>query len=342
MSDKILKALNNKPKKIAKPKVTSLKKGSKKLTVADTESAQKKTKSKKRPGRPRKKPLKEEEPRRGISHEPADLDNVLEIVYCMPLILKKVVSFFKSLASNEIQIIFRPTHIIFYSRDHHEKSRIRIKIDGHKLNHYYCVKEFSIGVKCGELELILNKVDKDYIRIILMATKNQCQKYLTILMENDMQIEERHHMDLIGQYPTMTNEQHFIDEKYTIHFTFPGKYFKKTINEIKTMSSQLSFIQEDNESPLELGYNSANKKIRSVHTFRNANKVKFYSSLDEHSSFRVTVELSHIKPISSAHIADEITIYLDENKKFMTKALIDNGTIEIKTLTDIVDERPED
>lgn len=297
---------------------------------------------KKGPGRPRKIPKKEPIPRKGIVKSPLSPDYVVEFLYDSPLIIKKLVAFFKSMASSQIQILFRPTDIILYAKDHHKKSKIYIRIDAQKINHYYCKNILDIAVSAKDLESILNKVDKEYSDIILISSNGNTQKNMTLILENAIQIDENHTIDLIGQYDHLDNEHEFINEDYTIKFEWPGKYFRKTIGDIKSISTQLSISQEDNTSPLKICYTSANKKIHSEHIVKNADKIKFQSKLRDNDSFRVDVKVDYIKPISSAHIADDIIIMVDENKKFMTKAYIDNGTIEIKTLTEIIDERPDD
>jgi uncharacterized pyridoxamine 5'-phosphate oxidase family protein len=193
-----------------------------------------------------------------------------------------------------------------------------------------------------ELEVILNKVDGGYSNIILLSTVGNIQKHITLILDNDIQIDEMHSIDLIGQYKRMDSkiESEFVDENYMLKFTLPGRYFRKTINDIKSMSQQISITQEDFEAPLVFEYNTTNKKTRSKHTVKNPDKIKLVTNLKDGDMFRVDMKVDHIKPISSAHIADEITILVDENKKFMTVAYIDNGTIEIKTLTKIVDKRP--
>jgi hypothetical protein len=298
--------------------------------------------TKKGPGRPRKIPKKEPIPRKGIIRNPTIHDAVVEFLYDQPLVMKKIIGFFKSLASAQIQILFRPTNIILYALDHHKKSKMYVKIDASKLNHYYCKSVLDIGISCKDLESTLDGVDKEYSSIILISTAGHTQKNLSLILENDIQIDETHTIDLIGQYDHMDNEHEFIDEDYMVKFEWPGKYFRKTINDIKSASSQISISQEDCDAPMEIGYTSANKKIRSKHIVKNPEKIKFISCLDGDSSFRVDVKIDYIKPISSAHIADEIMIMVDENKKFMTKAFIDNKTIEIKTLTEIIDDRPDD
>jgi len=294
---------------------------------------------KKGPGRPRKNPKKEPIQKKGISKTPINPDEHMEFLYDQPLILKKIFQFFKLLSATQIQIIFRPFDIIFYAIDHHNVSKIRVKIDAKKLNHYYCRSPITVGISSKDMELILNKVDKDYTSIIILSTNGSTQRNITIILENDMQINEIHTIELIGHYNKMEDETIFNDEDYVISFNFPSKYFRKTINDIKSMSSQLSIIQEDNKSPLVFEYLTQNKKIQSKHIVKQQEKIRLLSDLEDSDSFRVDVKIDYINPISKAQIADDIYILVDENKPFMTKTYIDDKTIEIKTITEIIDNR---
>lgn len=294
---------------------------------------------KKRPGRPRKNPKRNPEPRNGIASTPQNQDHVLEMFYSIPLIFKKIIAFFKSLASLELQIIFRHEEVIFYATDHLKKSEVRIKIDAHKLHHYYCKREFHIGLNCHDLELIFNKVDKDYVNLKFISDVSSQQKTLMIMLDNHININETHTVRLIGNYKRMSNEDEFLDTDYMIKFMYPSKYFKKTISDIKTMSSRLCIIQESSEDPLEIEYRSDNKKVQSRHIAKSSSKIKLESHLDPDDSFRVDIVVDYIKPISNAQIADDVYILVDENKKLMTCSYIDDGTIEIKTLTQIIDNR---
>ena len=238
--------------------------------------------------------------------------------------------------------MFRPKEIIFYAEDHHGKSKIRVKIDATKINHYYCKDVLDIGISSREMELILNKIDKDYGAILLISSVNTKNSCIDLTLENDIQIDELHTIKLVNLTKKMENETSFIDENYTVSFELPSKYFRKTINDIKTMSTELSITQENMNSPLVFEYSNENCKIHSKHTVKNNEKIKLKSNLEEEESFRIDLHIEYIKPISASQIADEITIFADENKDFMTKAFIDDKTVEIKTLTEIIDERSED
>ena len=293
------------------------------------------------PGRPRKNPKKEPIPKNGIVKTPRYPDSNIEFMYDNPLIIKKIIAFFKSVAAQKIQLLFRPTDVILYAMDHHAKSHIRVRIDASKINHYYCGATLDIGIPQKDLEMVLNVVDKDYNSIVLLSNKENMQKSLMIVLENSMEIDETQTIDLIGQYDHMENESKFTNEAYMIYWQWSGKYFKKCINDIKMMSEQFAIIQEHCDKNLMFSHTSTNKKIHKHYIVKNKNKVHLKSKLLGDDSFRVDMKVEYIRPISSAHIADEIVVLVDENKPLMTKAYIDNGAIEIKTLTEIIDDRPD-
>ena len=326
-----------KPVEVVKPVAPPVKKRAARLKHVDKPVAVKKG-----PGRPRLNPSNPSVPRSGISKKPNDPDNHIELVYDQPIIMKKIFQFFKAIAATQIQIIFRPRDVIFYATDHHSKSKVRIRIDAEKLNNYYCRSVIDIGIDTKHMELVLNKVDKDYKSMLMYSDNNSLNKHLVIVLENNMDIYEMHNIDLIGSYNKMEDESMFDETNYTIRFNFPSKYFKKTISDIKSISNLLSIGQEDADSPIVFEYRTANNRMKSKHTLKNKEKIGLVSKLRDDESFRVDISIEYIKPISSAQIADDVMILLDENRDFMTLTQIDNGTIEIKTLTEIVDERPDE
>lgn len=328
--------INTKKKVVAAKKTTAKKNGS----GADGDNEKK---TNRRPGRPPKKlphpPLK----KKGIISEPTTPDTAIELMYGFPIILKKVMAHFKSLATEKIQVIFRPEEVIMFGRDHNKHSRTRVRIDGKKLHYYYCKGVYKMIFVRREIELILNKVDKDYRHLIIHASVQHIKKYIVFSFENGMKIDEKHHITLREGKTSdeMDNENDFLDEdSYTLSFTFPGKYFKKTISDIRTISKELGIVQESKDDPLDLVYRSKNQKIQSKHTCKNSKTtINFKSKLDDDETFRVDIMVDYIKPISQAQVADSVDIFVDENKQFMTRSTFEDGTIEIKTLTEIIDKR---
>ena len=79
------------------------------------DKAEKKKKiEKKRPGRPRKTPLRKPRPRDGIVSSPSDSTNFIELIYDKPLIFKKLWQYFKLMAVDKIQLIFIHFQIYIY------------------------------------------------------------------------------------------------------------------------------------------------------------------------------------------------------------------------------------
>lgn len=292
---------------------------------------------KKGPGRPRKTPKKMPLPRKGIVNTPHRKENIIEFLYDSPEYIRRIIAFFKFLASQEIQILFRPSDVIFFGYDHSKNSRIYVRIDCSKINHYYCTGVYDMGFSTRELGDLFNKVNREYRDVAITSTISGIHKNIEIVFDNEIEIDERHIVDLIGQYNHLDNEGVFLDESYSIEFQLPYRYFKKTMGDIRIIANQISIIQNSCDDPVEIQYTSDNKKTRSRHIIKNPKKIKLISNITD--NFRVEMKIDNIKPISAGHFAENIIIKVDENKQFMTKAVFDNDTITIKTLTKIIDER---
>ncbi len=294
------------------------------------------------PGRPCKAPKKDPIPRKGIVKAPLHPDDHIEFIYDKPLLLRKIFQLFKQLAVAQIQIIFRQNEILFYSQDHHKKTDCRVKIDTRKINLYYCKSELEVGVSAKDIECILNTVNKEYSSIIITSNVNNTQKNIIINLENSLQADEIHTIELVGSYKHMENEREFIDGDYAIELKFPWSTFKKTICDIKTMTSQMSITQMDRNKPLSFEFLKSNKKVSTKHVYKNSSTIELKSKVKEDTGFRVDIKVDYLKPIASSQITDHIIILVDENKKIMTCSYLDNHTIEIRTLTEIIDNRPTD
>ncbi len=322
-------------------KIVTTKTDSKKDESKENESKNpsKTSAKKKRPGRPRKTPIREPRPRNGVVVHPKDPQNFVEFLYDKPLIFRKLWQYFKLMAVEKIQIIFRKKEIIMWGEDHHKKSEMRIRIDASKVNHYYGFEELDIGVACKNPELIMATIDKTYTSILFLSKVNYTQKDIRIILNNEIEIDESHSIELIGEYDKMTNEQKFMDTEYTIKFELPGRYFKKMISDIRTFSDQITIRQDGVNEPLIFEYTEKNKKIKSYNIVRNNKTINFESKLKDDDTFRVSFNIDYVKPISAALLSDNITIYAHENKPLMFDVNMDKSTVGLRILTEIIDER---
>jgi hypothetical protein len=296
-------------------------------------------KKKKRPGRPRKNPIREPKPRNGIVSQPTDASNFMEFLYDKPIIFKKLWQYFKLMAVDKIQIIFRKDEIIMWGEDHHKKSKMRVRIDATKINHYYCKDELDIGMNCRNPELVMTKIDKTYSSLLFLSKVGYVQKDLRAILKNDIEIDESHKIELIGEYQKIEGEHMFLDEDYPIKFELPGRYFKKMISDIRAFSDQITLRQDSYDESLIFEYTTQDKKINSENIVRNNKMIKFTSTIQEEDTFRTSFKIDYVKPISSALLSENITIYAHEQKPLMFIVRMDNDTIELRILTKIIDER---
>ena len=294
---------------------------------------------KKKPGRPRKMPLREPRPRNGIVSQAKDNSNIIEFLYDKPLIFKKLWQYFKLMAVDKIQLIFRKKEIILWGEDHHKKSKMRIKINADKINHYFCPEELDIGMTCKNPELIMSTIDKTYTSIVFLSKQNYAQKDVRIILKNEIEIDESHRIELIGEYDKISNENMFLDKEYTIKFELPGRYFKKMISDIRAFSDQITIRQDSCSDPLIFEYTKQDKKVKSYHIVRNNKNISFTSKLKDDETFRLSFKIDYVKPISAALMSESIIVYAHENKPLMFSILMDKSTVELKILTEIIDDR---
>lgn len=295
-----------------------------------------------RPGRPRKNPPRVPKPKNGIVEAPSDGVHFIEFLYDKPLVFKKLWQFFKLMAVDKIQINFTKTAIFMWCHDHHKKSHMRVKINCSEVNHYYCEEDLEIGLLCKNPELVMNTIDKTCNSILFLSTQDNIQKNIQIVLKNDIDFEEVHKIELIGEYDRTEDNEKFMDEDYAIKFKLPGKYFKKMISDIRSFSDQATIKQDGCDEPLTFEYVKHDKKIKSLHVAKNSKSIALQSSLDEDDTFRTSFKVDYVKPISSAVLSEHIEIYADENKPLMFTIQMDDKAVEMKILTDIIDNRNSD
>ena len=74
---------------------------------------------------------------------------------------------------------------------------------------------------------------------------------------------------------------------------------------------------------------------------RNNSIIKFVSNLKTDETFRVSFKIDYVKPISAAILSETITIYAHEDKPMCFSIGLDKNAVDVKILTEIIDERHE-
>ena len=290
--------------------------------------------AKKKPGRPRKMPLKKPPERRGISTRPLNEENIVEMMYDMPSVFKRIFTLFKSMAVQEICMIFGHRSIVMITMDHLKKSNIKVEINCEKINHYYCSEETKIYLNPKNMEKIIQVLDKKYLSIAFVLNAGTARSILTVIYKNEIAIDEYREIDLI-QPSVNTHMASFDDSEYPIKFTLPGKYFKKFINDISSFSDVLT-IEKIGTAPLTFSYISKDKTINSRHIVQSPGTIKLVSTIADDNIFSASVQIDYIKPLSSSLLADSVDISAHSHENMIFKIFVDNKTIEILINTNII------
>lgn len=291
---------------------------------------------KKKPGRPRKNPIREHGPRLGVAKEPQNSANRVEFEYDEPSIFKKLWMYAKNMAMESMQIIFRPDEVIFFGVDHSQKSRMRVRIDANKINHYYCDGTVECGIANKSVEPIMTAIDESYNKIIINVEAKNAHKNIKIVLCNDIEIDERRRIDLDVSYTPISDEEQFVDTDYSLKFELPGKYFKKMLTNVRLFSDQIAIRQDGPNDPLIFEHKNTLKRICSKNVVRNGKKIKLQSNLDENDTFLSCFKIDYIKPISAALSAENITIWAHEQKPLCFIVTFDSCVVEVKILTDVI------
>lgn len=295
---------------------------------------------KKKVGRPRKTPLHAPEPRNGIATDAINPEHYVEFYYDNPTIFKKLWNYYKAMAIEKIHISFRSADVIIWGNDHHQKSSMRTCIKASKINHYYCCNNLDIGLICSDLEKVMNAIDRSCTSICIIARRDQLKRYINIIITTELKIERYYTIELIGNYDKLVDEQAFlISDEYPVHFELPSKYFKKMITDIRLFSDQITIRHDNPGGPLIFDYTATDKKIKSEDTVKDGDSISFHSSIQEGEMFRTSFKIDYIRPISAALLGEYIHIFAHESKPLLCLINIDDYTVDIRVLTDIINDR---
>ncbi len=294
---------------------------------------------KRKPGRPPLKTKKEQVERLGVVNEPKNNDNIIELIYDVPIIFKKIFNFLKLMEVKEIKIKFLETNVQLISIDHLEKNIIHLNIDCSQMIHYYCKTQIKIVLDSKNIEKVLQKIDKSYNTITIISKKDTYRSEIIINFSNsDIDIDEIHIINLM--------ESNFIDDSkydfshinydtYPLKCQLPSKYFKKVINDISSFSNIFK-IEKLKGIQLQFPYDSDGRTIKVNNIFNNADKIKLTSTLPENIIFSVSTYIDYVKALSNSLICDTVSMYLHQELPIVFKLYIDNTTFELTIYTTII------
>ena len=291
---------------------------------------------KKRPGRPRKTVENIQVEIKGVVDTSANPIDYLELVYCNPRMFKKLHTLCKNYEAREIEMIFSKREVVMKAVDHTKKTTIYIRIDGDRLNWYYCKDTITICVKRESLDKIFATLDKNHYKITFMLRENYRSTLYVIIKDSDYDSDDNYEVEVVHkqQDPVVTVDD---DTNYPIRFVMGCKYFKKKISDIGKLSSNLTIQKVWNE-PLNLTFPSA-KLINYNGIYGNPEKIKLVANIEPEDIFNISIAIANIKPFSNSNIGDEVAIAADKQKKLSLTTNLDkkdNGwAVQVKIYSEI-------
>ena len=120
---------------------------------------------------------------------------------------------------------------------------------------------------------------------------------------------------------------------YTLS-TFISKIFKKFVND-SINSSKLLKIEKYGNDPLKFKM-SINNKVAFTRVFKAEDKFDIKSKLKANEYFSVNIEIDSIKPFSNMNVSSFVNIYLDNDKKAIFEAMVNNNLCVISIYNDVL------
>ena len=174
-----------------------------------------------------------------------------------------------------------------------------------------------------------------------MSKRNQERKIIRVIFETQIGLLDDHKINVASEFEHLTNakERDFLNEaEYSISFEMPWKDFKKKITDIKLSgATDFTFTKDGPTDRLTINYTSKNKDVSTHSMFMDEKKINLQSALRDDETFRVSIQLDDIRAISTALLADDVRIYLDESRDVLLISQMNKGAIEVRTLIKTVD-----
>lgn len=317
--------------------------------------------TKKKPGRPPKKPQNNIRSNLGIVNKPITSDSPdypinMELLYENPILFKKT---FYTLYNKEgvgnMIITFDRDTIKFYGKGNKGKSELYTVLYGNKMS-YYIKEPYVIKVSHDKIRSVFQAINKDHNKIYLRSI--EFEKHMTLYIELISFKKDPVTKELIqksGKFNIglahLSEEDSFtpiediiIDEQtYPLSFKLPSKELKTEITTAINMKCTNMHITKKKDTCIYFTFPTSDKEQLSQECDFGNNEDTLdliYKPLKKNNILDVGIEVNKIKPISTSSISDYIhfsvddmkdlifTIYLDQSKD-LNKEPIPNSEVGI-------------
>jgi hypothetical protein len=267
----------------------------------------------------------------------------MEMVYCSPMVFKKLLTLDKGYEVSEVEMIFELNGLRMKAKDHLGKSTIYKTIDGRWMNYYYCKERIRICVKREYLEKILGNLDKNQYKVTFLLKENYRTTLYIIVKDCQYDKDKSYEVEVIFKPDELGwDDAKDDDTNYPLKFAFDSKHFKAEINQVRKMSPLLT-IQKTGDEPLQFTFDEA-KKLNYNGRYNNPAKIKLDSKIAPDDIFTVSITIDYIKPFSNSCIGDDVYIAADKKEKmsfmtFLDKKAEGQYAVCVKVYTEITQYR---
>jgi hypothetical protein len=276
----------------------------------------------------------------GVVAEPINDGDLIEMVYCKPLLFQKIIGLLKGYKVSEVDLQFDREGMTIDTRV--DTTKIIIKIAGAGMNVYYCKAPMRVWIKCSDLEKAHSTLGQSHYKITWLIKENAPHIMYVVVKESEYESDDINEIEVYDKADVEADENYYNDADYPLKFHLSTSHLKKKIEDAHKISNTTALvIEKTGGEALELSYDTKNaqKNNRTV-VYNNNSKIGLESTIQEDDVFRVSVSVANILPFVKAAIGSEIYISADQERKISFTTLADRGdhgwTASVKIYTSIV------
>ena len=289
-------------------------------------------KTRRGPGRPKKKVEPPAIKREGIVQNPLNTEcdpgdtNIVELLYTNPDMIKNIISMFKKMSSDYILIKFEKEGCIFYSQDHQQVSDIFCYIKGQKLHRYYCEEPKEIVVGMDNMKIISDMINKSIQLVRIYMKRFSNENFLYFSFENQalgnnklFRVEASQHTI---NYDEFNETKMSNGDDYDLHWRFTFPQFKREIDNLNRHCGLMT-IEKNPGEPLMMKSVSTDKKMKSTSKFTNSDAISLSMNRNTPIPISVEVAVAHLVSFSKCSIPSLIQISIARGKPLLFSCVLD-------------------
>jgi hypothetical protein len=204
-----------------------------------------KTGTKKGPGRPRKTPIADNDPKNGISLTPIQPTNILEFYYDQPKTFKNTLTPFDMLECTYIQFLFEKDRIEFYGVVHNNTTELLYTFNVSKCNHYYIKEPFEAGFSSNNIRLLASMITNHHVAIHITCEADAQRQFIMFHFINNNKTVESCSVNMSDGYPRKSddsNQKKFDLSLYPVSILFPCSILKSQLSSMNLITKDI-FIE---------------------------------------------------------------------------------------------------